>query len=139
MWAARSEKPTRPVTTVRAARPTRSSILASAPASGTGPTSRSRIRGTWTAARATARATVSICFSGVSRPKLPTTKSSAAMPRRARSAEAAPAVTVGAVMGMATRVVTASGTSLRTASAMNALCTAVTREASTARRKSGYA
>ena len=76
-----STKGTRPVTTVRSRTPSRASSVVEAPRG------RGRARPAAAAAaaglapaRATARATVSICFSRVSRPKLPTTKSSGAKP-----------------------------------------------------------
>ena len=73
----------------------------------------------------------------MSRPNVPTTTSCAAKPRRERRACTARASTGAAVAGIATRRTTAPGTSVLTALAMKALCTATAREASTGMRKRG--
>ena len=99
----------RPVRTVRPRTPRRSSSDSRRFGSGTGPTSSRRSPGAPRAARATARATASGRFSGVSRPKTPTTRSLAAKPRRARSSLTARGSTATRLTGIGAHSTSASG------------------------------
>ena len=128
---------TRPAMVVRSRTPHARSISSSRCGSATGPTRSRRREGKSTAARATARATVSTRFSRVSRPKHPTTSSSSRMPRACRQAATSPAVTGTRTAGIASWASAVPGIASSIARAMAPLCTAVTRDTATGSWNSG--